>query len=275
MLAGVFKNTTDFGGPSITSNGANDIVIVKLDADGGYVWQRAFGGTGFDNVTCLSQDGAGNLYFSGWFESTMTVGADELVPVGGHDGYVAKLSPDGEPSWAKSVGSTGDDFGPLCVRANAQGDLLAVGTFAGTVDFGAGALTFSDQDVVVLRYTSDGNLVSATPYGGPGTQVGRAIVLAGQQLFVGGRYDSAFDLGGGPLPAGVDAEAFVALITDSGAHVRSAGFPAAGYQEVQAAAVDSLGRVWVAGQFEQSVDFGAGLLASLGGRDVFVARFDP
>ena len=55
--AGNFSGTASFGsGPSathLTSAGADDVYVSKLDAAGNFVWVKSFGGPGYDEFTAL------------------------------------------------------------------------------------------------------------------------------------------------------------------------------------------------------------------------------
>ncbi|PWU08755.1 MAG: hypothetical protein C5B50_28970 [Verrucomicrobia bacterium] len=48
-----------------------------------------------------------------------------------------------------------------------------------------------------------------------------------------------------------------------------------GYDEGRGVAVDSSGNIYVAGLFQNSASFGATVLASSGGNDIFIAKYDP
>jgi hypothetical protein len=267
----IFDGTTDFGGPSITSNGQNDIGIVKYDLAGNYVWQRNYGGTHYDNISDLELDAQGNLYFAGWFDESMTIGSKTLTAQGGSlDLYVAKLSADGDPLWADSFGTADDDYGPIQLEVTADHVIVLV-TANGSVDFGGGPLALSD-DVVLVRYDTSGNFVDATPFGDAAPQVGSALALWGNGLFIGGSYTSTMSFGEPQLPTAADHDIWWARLDGASVPIAGIGFNAPGYQRAQIATSDSQSRLWVAGQMEQTVDVGFGPMTSLGVRDVFVAR---
>jgi hypothetical protein len=61
----------------------------------------------------------------------------------------------------------------------------------------------------------------------------------------------------------------------SGRHIWSKSFGDGSDQGATAVAVDASGNVIMTGYFNGTVDFGGGALTSLGGRDVFLAKFGP
>jgi hypothetical protein len=74
----------------------------------------------------------------------------------------------------------------------------------------------------------------------------------------------------GVVLVGVCSEAWAAPMT----HGWSKRFGDMNQQESRSVAVDGSGNVFVTGQFMGTVDFGGGALASAGGSDIFVAKYD-
>lgn len=70
FLCGYFIGTADFnpGLPvfNVTSAGQRDIFIVKLDANGNFVWAKTIGGTLEDEPSGVDVDGSGNIYINGF-----------------------------------------------------------------------------------------------------------------------------------------------------------------------------------------------------------------
>jgi hypothetical protein len=59
LLATTFSGTIDFGGGPLTSVGASDLAIAKLDGSGAHVWSKRFGASGA-SVSGISAFGATN-----------------------------------------------------------------------------------------------------------------------------------------------------------------------------------------------------------------------
>ena len=142
---GYFSSTADFdpgpGTANLTSAGGLDIFVSKLDSDGNYVWAKSIGGASTDIGYGIAVDGAGNVYTSGYFESTADFdpgpGTTDLTSAGGKDIFVSKLEGSGNYVWAKSMGGTSDDYG-YGIAVDGAGNVYTTGHFNGTVDFDPG-----------------------------------------------------------------------------------------------------------------------------------------
>jgi len=101
---GIFYGIADFdpssGTTNLTSAGANDIFIQKLDASGNLVWAKAIGGSSYDYGSSITTDAYGNVYTTGYFAATAdfdpsTTGTTNMTSAGGYDIFVAKYSQTG------------------------------------------------------------------------------------------------------------------------------------------------------------------------------------
>jgi hypothetical protein len=129
--------------------GGWDFWILKVDASGGRVWQRTYGGKQDDMAYSIVQTGNGALIVSGW---TASYGA------GGFDYWLLKLDASGSSLWQKAYGGTSADWPYASCLTSDEGVVVA----GGSVSFGAG-----DNDVWVLRLDASGNRVWQKAYGGP------------------------------------------------------------------------------------------------------------
>ncbi|MEO5570138.1 MAG: SBBP repeat-containing protein, partial [Bacteroidia bacterium] len=108
------------------------------------VWAREGMGTGVDQGNAVTVDAAGNVYTTGYFESTCDfdpgAGIVNLNSVGNMDVFIMKSDASGNLLWAKSVGGTGDDEGKT-IAVDASGNVYIGGSFSGTADLDPGAGT--------------------------------------------------------------------------------------------------------------------------------------
>jgi arginine repressor len=99
-LSGSFSGTADFNPSvaisSLTSTGASDGFILKLDSGGNYVWARQLGGTDIDEVTAIALDSKFNILSTGSFRATADMnprsGLYELTSRGSVDAFTVKLT---------------------------------------------------------------------------------------------------------------------------------------------------------------------------------------
>jgi hypothetical protein len=143
IVCGNFAGIADFdpgaGTFSLTSAGASDGFVVKLDANGNFVWAAGIGSTLNEFVYGVSTDAAGNVYAAGLFTGTTDFdpgpGVSNMTSAGGDDGFVVKYTPAGALAWAKQLGTTGADaFNAIDVRSN--GFVSVAGYFSGTLPAG-------------------------------------------------------------------------------------------------------------------------------------------
>jgi hypothetical protein len=73
-ITGYFSGVADFdpgaGTVTLTSAGATDVFVAKLDSAGAFVWARRLGGSSLDEGTGVAVDEQGNVYTTGAFAGT-------------------------------------------------------------------------------------------------------------------------------------------------------------------------------------------------------------
>lgn len=77
------------------SNGDRDCFIIKLDCDGWFEWIHTFGGPGEDVINDLAFDDDGNIYLTGIFSDTVSMGPMDIYEItseGESDVFLVKLN---------------------------------------------------------------------------------------------------------------------------------------------------------------------------------------
>ncbi|MBL0341652.1 MAG: SBBP repeat-containing protein [Bacteroidetes bacterium] len=112
---GHFASVADFDpGPGIfnlTCGGLYDAFILKINADGNFVWAKGLGGISYDWGYSLDIDSQENVYTVGEFRDSVDVdpgpGVSNIVPVGtGKHIFSSKLDSAGNLFWKGILGST-------------------------------------------------------------------------------------------------------------------------------------------------------------------------
>jgi hypothetical protein len=94
LLTGQLFGTAEFGGNALTSYGASDVLLVKLNSAGSHLWSKHFGDVADLQVGHgIASDAANNILVAGFFEGALDFGGGPLVSAGGSDVFVAKFSP--------------------------------------------------------------------------------------------------------------------------------------------------------------------------------------
>ncbi|HWY36496.1 MAG TPA: T9SS type A sorting domain-containing protein, partial [Nitrosopumilaceae archaeon] len=139
--------------------------IAKYDFLGNVLWAKSAGGSDSDCGNGLSTDASGNIYLTGYFQSSsVTFGGVTLVnatTTGTQDICVAKYNSSGNVMWAKSAGGTGQDFG-FSLSANTLGNVFVTGGFySSSITFGSTTLTHPSGSVdplFIVKYDSTGKV---------------------------------------------------------------------------------------------------------------------
>jgi hypothetical protein len=173
---GFFWGAGDFdpgvGTYSLTPIGDKDIFVSKLDANGGFVWARAMGGTLIDAASAIAVDVAGNVYTTGGFAGTADFdpgpNTSTLTAVWGADIFISKLDANGDFVWVKQIGSAVDDGGKS-IAVDTAGNIYTTGCFGGVADFDLGAsgsvnlASTGPTDIYIARIGQDGGVGTPPP----------------------------------------------------------------------------------------------------------------
>jgi hypothetical protein len=295
---GYFAGTVDFdpgvGIHNLTTSGANDIFISKLDATGNFVWAKSIGGTLNDEANSVAIDGVGNVYITGEFRSTVDfdpgVGVSNLTSASGSDVFIVKLDASGNFVWAKAVNASSGSRGNS-IALDAFGNILCTGDFLGTGDFDPGIGTFNltapigSADIFVLKLDVNGNFIWAKSMGGTTHEYGHSIAVDGSgNVYTTGRFQMTadFDPGVGVfnLVSNGDYDIFISKLDANGNFVwaKSMGSSIALDESGTEMKIDGNGNLLITGYFTGTVDFDPGIgsfnLISTGGHDIFILKLD-
>jgi uncharacterized protein (AIM24 family) len=118
-------------------------------------------------------------------------------------------------------------------------------------------------------------------FGDSAGQYGLGLAVDGSgNVILTGFFEGTVDFGGGPLTAGsvgIDSDIYLAKFDASGNHIWSQRFGDTDHywDGAMGVAVGVSGNATITGFFENTVNFGGGVLTSAGGgNDIFVAKFD-
>ena len=165
-------------GVTYTSNGLQDVLIIKRDQLGAPIWVTQIGNATTDQAFDITYDGLGNVWIVGTFYGTLSVGSFTLNAVGGKDMYVAKLSAStGDVLFAESGGGiNNEDSGKI--EADAQGNIYVSGIHDGNFTFGGQALSgYGGYDVYLLKLTNAGAVSYISGYHGASTDSMQSMTI--------------------------------------------------------------------------------------------------
>ncbi len=278
IIAGYFEGSINLGGGWLTSAGGFDIFLAKFDASGAHLWSRSFGSAGAQYPGGLDVLSGGYILLVGHFENTINFGTGSLTSQGSYDVFVAKFYPSGASFWSKRFGDQAAQFGRGVAQGNG-GMTYLVGDFSGTIDLGGGPLVSaggSDIWHAELDGSSASHLWSRS-YGSAGNQLANGIAchVHGWNTIVGSVAGS-INCGGGVLTSAGGTDVLVASYDAGGNHRWSRLFGDAQDQSGSDAVIQMgvYPEHVVTGYFQGTINLGGGSLASHGGNDIFLAKFD-
>jgi hypothetical protein len=201
---GTFSGSASFGtqaGPVvITSKGATDAFVVKLDPAGQTLWARSFGGTGSDRGAVITIDASDDVFVSGTFSQTATFGEQSLISSGFDDIFVSHLSKNGDIHWARRMGGASAD-NVYAMNSDLGGNAYFTGQYSLTSSFGSQTLTSSGaSDAYVAKIDTSGVVTWARSVGGVSIlELGTSLVVdpAGY-VITAGEYSGSADFDPGP-----------------------------------------------------------------------------
>lgn len=276
VIGGFFGNSCDFdpnAGESIITTAEGSAFVVKLQADGTFMWVRHIEGATDSNVNCwdMALDSNDNILLAGSFSGTvdfnMGAGAFELTSAGSTDIYVCKLDANGDFLWAAGMGNGSADTA-FAVDTDSDDNVHVSGNFIHTIDFDPGpdvsnltSASTSDHDTFVWKLTAAGAFVWAKGLGGDDNEFPTSIAVdaAGTVYTVGG-FDGTCDFDPGASvfelePASVNFfDIYISVLDVNGEFVWAGSMGSTGNDRPEDVTVDAQGHPIVCGSFTLTVD---------------------
>jgi hypothetical protein len=311
-IAGVFKGTVDFD-PSLSAsynlssnNNTDDAFVMKLDANGDFVWAKRVGGTNSDLAYAIAVDANQNVYYSGIFAGTVDFDPGTSVnsqsSIGTNKAYFfSKLNASGDFVWVNQIRTsiTGSGF-TVKLQMDENNNLTAAGSFQGTVDFDPGANTYNvvsagtGANLFILKMDGSGNFIWAK--GIPGyieTVNARKYFSIDESgnIYATGRFTGTADFDPSPNTYTVtssgslsNVNSFIIKLNSNGNFnwvktIGGSGFGGQGLVNSIAIHSDN-GKIYNVGLFRSTIDFDAGSTtytiasASNMSSDCYISKYD-
>lgn len=271
FLAGLTNSTNAIasGGFQNTIGGGYDAFLVKFDSAGIRQWGTYYGGSGVDYGYNCATDASGNVYLCGNATSSglATGSAYQTTISGSGDAFLAKFDQTGTRLWATYFGGSGTEDGMAVATDPVTNAVVLGGTTNSTNGIAnqaaQGVYGGGSTDAFVAAFTSSGNALWATYFGGNGDESvlfnsdidlafdsthdvcitglttstsGIATINAMQSNFGGGSYDG-----------------FVSMYNQFGALIFGSYIGGSGDDRIYGAVCDSLNNMYVCGRTTSAV----------------------
>lgn len=249
--------------PEDESAARSDAYVSKYGQSGALLWTQALGSPESDGAAAVSTDAQGNVFVAG-----DTSGDLDGPARGFGDGFLARLTADGELSWVRQLGTSAPDAA-TSVSADTRGNVFVAGHTRGALE--GGTRQSSDADAWVAKYrAATGDLLWARQLGSlPGYDELASGVSAdgeGNVLVAGHSFGSLAGESAG------SADAFVAKLSADGELLWVQQQGSADHDAAEAVGTDGDGNVLIAGQRGGSLVGGPGVVLP---GNPFVAQYSP
>ncbi len=277
FISGSFLGECTLDGQRLSSAGAADVFVGRLDADGKVRWFKRFGAGGTDISPDVATDSLGNCVVTGMCSDGAAFDKATVRTVGGSDAFTAKLDPDGRVLWVRTVGGPRPDCGNE-VCTDSDDNILVVGNSYGPVRTEKKEWSHAGgMDSLVLKYSPDGDLLWAESITGSADEQGRGIATDAQgNVLVVGEFAATVRIGHESLTATGNArDVFAAKLSPAGKVLWTRRFGAAGEDYARGVGCDGAGNAYVTGVFSGEVAFGSEHLRAGGAENLFLMKLSP
>lgn len=220
-------------------------------------------------------DPAGNFYVTGFISGRMDFGGTNLTGAGLGDFFIAKYDTDRRLKWAK-LGTSAGWNGGRDIDVGPDGSVWAVGRIEGNTQFGSVSVPSNgENDVVIVKYSADGDALWAKSGGGSGMDWGNSVAVdADGNSYMVGYFNGSATFGSSTINGRGMTDIFVSAYDPDGnlRWVRSAGSD--GADEAYGVAVDTEGNVYVTGIISGNATFDNLSASGASAGSGFVARYD-
>ena len=274
--------------------------IEKLDANGTLIWVKLINNDyseSYDQIDDINVDASGNVYTTGSFR--LNTDFDPGTPLYNlatvSDGFkhifVLKLDASGNFVWAKAFKGTVDNYDGVAghsLKSDSNGNVYVSGYFSGVTDFdpNAGVLnktSVNGLSLFVTKLDLAGNLVWVNTYEKIGTAVfeSKLVLDSANNPIV---FDTTQDIQGGQssklykLNSADGTAIWTKVISGVTVVVGPNGLTNTGGSTANCINLDSLGNIYLSGQFIGTVDFDPGVgvftMVPSGSLTSMIANFD-
>ncbi len=177
-MIGGFSISTD--GDLTSVHGGTDVWIIKTDSGGNIIWQKTYGGTGFEGAEDILPTKDGGFVVVGQSNS---VNGDLTANYGGYFGdcWLFKIDAAGQLQWQKNYGGSGNDIGRSVSTSLHRGYIISGSTESndGQVDGNHGL-----KDYWVIETDDTGNLLWQKTLGGSANDESYGVIAMADSSYI-------------------------------------------------------------------------------------------
>ena len=158
VVGGMYLDSfVDNTGTAVSGYGGWDVLVLRYDANGSFMWNHYGGSIDEDRLEALSANQKGEVQFGGKHLANMTFGSNTLAmngTKGAFDGFIVQVDDNSIFQWALSIGGAGNDS-VEALLTESDGSIISGGEFSFTVWFGDVPKSATDTDIFVWKFQHD------------------------------------------------------------------------------------------------------------------------
>jgi hypothetical protein len=284
VLVGSARGNVDFGGGELPSadSAHHDAFVARLSPAGDHVSSQRYGDGPADQIAnAVAALDDGDVVIAGEISGSLDCGnGTTLSSAGGSDVFLGRIDSNSKIVWCKRFGDAVDQKATTIAVAPG-GDIVVAGSFAGSIDFGDGALSAPAGQIFlfVARFGPDGAIKWSKAAGTKGYARLTGVAVDPQSdILVAGYFTGELKFANQKKlqTDSNDEDIFLARLDLDGKPLWSVSFGDAADQQAMGVSVDTDGNALIAGSYKGNIDFGVNTpLAAGSGLDVFVAKLAP
>ncbi len=235
------------GNKNTSSYGNGDLWVIKINSQGAKVWEKTYGGNGYDEPGMVKTFTDGSILVTGLSQSFAS-GNKTSGNNGSYDGWVLKLNSTGDKVWERNYGGVGNET----VRSTSilnDGSIL-IGGVTGTTTSGQISL---DSDIWLVKLNTNGNIIWESRLGGTGNESLQAFIVNNENnIFVSGYSTSNISRDKSSNSFG-DYDYWVLKVDQNGKKKYDITVGGSSYDDPATIVLNSLGEIFIGGKSDSGI----------------------
>lgn len=175
IVGDTFSGSFNAGDGPVTSAGSTDVLVARYDYAGTPVLSTfTVGGSGSERLHGLAVDDWGNVFLSGRFTGTLSVGSQSVVAGSGGNVFLASATAGGSGRWVRKLADpplySSYDEGNRDLALDPGGNVWLAAETNIAMSFGGASVSPSGWDAVLASYTNSGAFRSQSVASGTSSQ---------------------------------------------------------------------------------------------------------
>lgn len=238
-------------------------------------WIFYAAGADYQRIHAVATSPDGKIAVAGVFSTFLRVGDTKLVGTDTRDAFVATFDATGKSLWSRRMGGSSEDSA-YAVAFDKKGSIHVAGAVSKTAKFvNERSSGFGLRDGFLATLDATGEVLRVKRMGGPEEDIAFGVVADDEgNVYVTGFTEGRAQFEGQITPGAAGDDMFLAKYSPEGKLVWVRKLGGLGTDQGRSIAIDKGGYIYVTGWFQGIVFFENTRLTSLGGTDVFIAKYD-